>query len=65
MGPLGISRIKQNLSIQLLSSGNGIYSTTPNKLMKLLKDNDAEKTVGLEMIPPKLVKKASYVLSSS
>ena len=59
-----INPIKQSPSIPRFPYGNEICLTTPNKILKLLKEIDNKKTVGFGMIPPKLVRTAAHVLCS-
>ena len=52
----GLKCVKQNPSIQHLPCHNKIYRMIPREILKLLKELDAKKTVGFDMVPPKLVK---------
>ena len=63
MGHLSISCLKRNSSIKSFSCGNEICLNT-NGILKLLREIDTKKSVGFDMIPPKLVKIAVHVLCS-
>ena len=52
------------INVQRLPCGNKIYLTTPNEILKLLKEIDTKKTIGFVMIPPKLVKVDAHVCNS-
>ena len=59
-----ISHIKRNSSIQCFFCGNEICLTTPNEILKLLREIDTEKTISFDMIRSKLIKIAAHVLCS-
>ena len=68
MGHSSINRIKPDFSSKILQFNffcvNEICLTNPNEIWKVLKEIDTKKTVGFDIIPPKLVKIAVHVLCS-
>ena len=60
-----ISHVKQNSPIQRSTCGNEICFNDSKWMSQLLKEIDTKRTVGFDMIPPKLVKVDAHVLCNA